>query len=65
MNELQKDFITAAVLYSGFFHLPARENGKWYGYLHRDGTVAQTAKGNLFKGAGMVLHAGLAAHLMK
>lgn len=25
-------------------------NGEWYGYLHRDGTVAQTAKGNLFKG---------------
>ena len=27
-----------------------RENGEWFGYLHRDGTVAQTAKGNLFKG---------------
>lgn len=25
-------------------------NGEWYGYLHRDGTIAQTAKGNLFKG---------------
>lgn len=25
-------------------------NGEWFGYLHRDGTVAQTAKGNLFKG---------------
>ena len=25
-------------------------HGEWYGYLHRDGTVAQTAKGNLFKG---------------
>lgn len=25
-------------------------NGEWWGYLHRDGTVAQTAKGNLFKG---------------
>jgi N-acylglucosamine 2-epimerase len=24
--------------------------GEWYGYLHRDGTVSQTAKGNLFKG---------------
>ncbi len=23
---------------------------EWYGYLHRDGTVAQPAKGNLFKG---------------
>ena len=26
------------------------ENGEWYGYLHRDGTVAQPAKGNIFKG---------------
>jgi N-acylglucosamine 2-epimerase len=24
--------------------------GEWFGYLHRDGTVAQLAKGNLFKG---------------
>ena len=23
---------------------------QWYGYLHRDGTVAQPAKGNIFKG---------------
>lgn len=30
------------------FHDPI--NGEWYGYLHRDGTIAQTAKGNLFKG---------------
>ena len=27
-----------------------RVNGEWFGYLHRDGSVAQTAKGNLFKG---------------
>lgn len=30
------------------FHDP--ENGEWFGYLHRDGSIAQTAKGNLFKG---------------
>lgn len=24
--------------------------GEWFGYLHRDGSIAQTAKGNLFKG---------------
>lgn len=29
---------------------PDPEFGEWYGYLHRDGTVAQPAKGNLFKG---------------
>jgi N-acylglucosamine 2-epimerase len=31
-------------------HFPDPTYGEWYGYLHRDGTPAQTAKGNLFKG---------------
>lgn len=31
-------------------HFHDKENGEWFGYLHRDGSVAQTAKGNLFKG---------------
>ncbi len=31
-------------------HFPDTEHGEWYGYLHRDGTVAQPAKGNIFKG---------------
>ena len=31
-------------------HFRDPEYGEWYGYLHRDGTVAQAAKGNLFKG---------------
>lgn len=30
------------------FHDP--HHGEWFGYLHRDGRIAQTAKGNLFKG---------------
>ena len=33
-----------------YAHFPDREFGEWYGYLHRDGTVAQLAKGNIFKG---------------
>lgn len=33
-----------------FEHLPDPAFGEWFGYLHRDGTVAQPAKGNLFKG---------------
>ncbi len=33
-----------------YCHLPDWEYGEWFGYLHRDGTVAQPAKGNLFKG---------------
>ena len=33
-----------------YAHFPDSEFGEWYGYLHRDGTVAQPAKGNLFKG---------------
>ena len=31
-------------------HLRDRKYPEWYGYLHRDGTVAQPAKGNIFKG---------------
>lgn len=33
-----------------YTHLPDPEYGEWFGYLHRDGSVAQPAKGNLFKG---------------
>lgn len=33
-----------------YAHFPDTEHPEWYGYLHRDGTVAQPAKGNLFKG---------------
>ena len=31
-------------------HFPDPEHGEWFGYLHRDGTVSQPAKGNLWKG---------------
>lgn len=31
-------------------HFIDHENGEWYGYLHYDGTVANTLKGNIFKG---------------
>ena len=33
-----------------YSHFHDKEHGEWFGYLHRDGSVAQTAKGNLFKG---------------
>jgi N-acylglucosamine 2-epimerase len=33
-----------------YSHFHDNEYGEWFGYLHRDGTIAQTAKGNLFKG---------------
>lgn len=33
-----------------YAHFPDHEYGEWYGYLHRDGSVAQPAKGNIFKG---------------
>ena len=33
-----------------YAHFPDVKFGEWYGYLHRDGSVAQPAKGNLFKG---------------
>ena len=33
-----------------YAHFPDDSEGEWYGYLHRDGTVAQPSKGNLYKG---------------
>lgn len=33
-----------------FARFPDAVHGEWFGYLHRDGRVSQTAKGNLFKG---------------
>ncbi len=33
-----------------FERFPDRDYGEWYGYLHRDGSVSSTVKGNLFKG---------------
>lgn len=31
-------------------HFHDKKYGEWFGYLHRDGSLAQTAKGNMFKG---------------
>jgi N-acylglucosamine 2-epimerase len=33
-----------------FAHFPDPEFGEWYGYLHRDGQVSTTLKGNMWKG---------------
>jgi len=49
---------------------PDAEYGEWYGYLHRDGTVAQPAKGNIFKGPFhiprmMMIGAGLCDEILK
>ena len=33
-----------------YSHFHDKEHGEWFGYLHRDGTPAQSAKGNLYKG---------------
>ena len=33
-----------------YTHFHDKQHGEWFGYLHRDGSIAQTAKGNLFKG---------------
>ena len=32
-------------------HFADLEQGEWYGYLHRDGSVASTLKGGLWKSA--------------
>ncbi len=33
-----------------FRHFPDPEHGEWYGYLHRDGSVALRLKGSMWKG---------------
>lgn len=33
-----------------FSHFEDKKHGEWYGYLHYDGTVSHTLKGNIFKG---------------
>lgn len=33
-----------------YAHFPDQTHGEWFGYLHRDGTVASTLKGNMWKG---------------
>jgi len=33
-----------------YAHFPDPEYGEWYGYLHRDGSVSTTLKGNMWKG---------------
>ncbi len=33
-----------------FQHFPDAVHGEWFGYLRRDGSVSQHAKGNMFKG---------------
>lgn len=33
-----------------FEHFPDREHGEWFGYLHRDGSVASRLKGSQWKG---------------
>lgn len=48
-NEKYKQWHQMVHDYS-YSHFHDKKYGEWFGYLHRDGTVAQTAKGNLFKG---------------
>ena len=40
----------AAVHDWSFKHFPGPEHGEWFGWLHRDGSPSQMAKGSLFKG---------------
>ncbi len=45
-------------------HLPDETFGEWYGYLHRDGTVAQPAKGNIFKGPFHIPRMLIKSHIL-
>jgi len=33
-----------------YAHFPDPKHGEWFGYLHRDGTISSTLKGNMWKG---------------
>lgn len=33
-----------------YAHFPDRKHGEWFGYLHRDGSISSTLKGNMWKG---------------
>ena len=47
-----------------YARFPDAQYGEWYGYLHRDGTVAQPAKGNLFKGPFHVPRLMIYGHML-
>ncbi len=47
-----------------YAHFLDHEYGEWYGYLHRDGSVAQPAKGNIFKGPFHVPRMMIRSHLL-
>jgi len=47
-EKYQKSF--AALMEYTLEHFEDKNNREWYGYLHYDGTVANTLKGNIFKG---------------
>lgn len=47
-----------------FEHLVDPQYPEWYGYLHRDGTVAQPAKGNIFKGPFHIPRMLIISHLL-
>lgn len=33
-----------------YSHFPDKQYGEWFGYLHRDGSISNTIKGNMWKG---------------
>lgn len=43
---------------------PDKIHGEWYGYLHKDGSISQTAKGNLFKGPFHIPRMMIISHLL-
>ncbi len=45
-------------------HFPDSEHGEWFGYLHRDGTVALDLKGNMWKGLFHLPRQQLNCHLL-
>lgn len=47
-----------------YAHFPDKDYGEWFGYLHRDGSVSQPAKGNLFKGPFHIPRMMIKSHIL-
>jgi N-acylglucosamine 2-epimerase len=45
-------------------HFPDRKFGEWFGYLHRDGSVSHSLKGNMWKGPFHLPRQQLFCHLL-
>lgn len=62
-NQKYEDWFERILGYA-LSHFPDREQGEWFGYLHRDGTVSNMIKGNGWKGPFHLPRQQLYCHLL-